>query len=145
MASRSSEALYPLSGDSLSYITEIKEKYDLAMSQPPQELKYNEDGEAISTICQTNLVRVMLIRRQDSESPYSIEVEISIFPHSGQQTGTQPIGPLIHSAMSHLQYLNALHQKGMNIDILSENCLWVASQSFLKAPNQEFFEVLCPP
>ena len=58
-------------------MSEMKEKYDQVMGQSHQDLNYNEDGEAINTICQTNWVRVMLIRRQESESPYSIEVEIS--------------------------------------------------------------------
>ena len=130
-------------GDPLSQTSKMIEKYDQVMRQSPQDLEYNEDGEAISTICQTNLVRVMLIRKQESDSPCTIEVEISIFPHNSKSS--EMMGPLIQSAMSHLEYLNALHQQGMDIEILSKNCLWVACQSFLKTPKKDFFEVLCPP
>ncbi|MHA1903390.1 MAG: hypothetical protein ACXADL_05305 [Candidatus Thorarchaeota archaeon] len=122
------------------------EKYNEYMSQSFQELPVNEDGEAIMVLSETEWVRVLLIRNNESPDICSIEVESSLPVRAVlERADNYPPGTAIKDAIIHLQYIRDLQDFGFKLDLVGEESLWTAVQTFSGPPPRTLFERLVPP
>jgi hypothetical protein len=129
--------------------SELKNKYRELVSAPVTITEYNEDGESVSLLFENEWVRILVIRQNDV-SDITIEVESSL----PQKCGTSPSSSksskketkqILLGALNHLQYLQELGEIGFDLEVISQDCLWTASQIFTKEIDLSVFEKLCPP
>ena len=125
---------------------EMIEKYNEYMSQSFQDLSVNEDGEAIMVLSETEWVRVLLIRHNESPDICSIEVESSLpIQAVHERSDSYPPSTVIKDAIIHLQYIRDLQDFGFKLDLVGEESLWTAVHTFSSPPPQILFERLIPP
>lgn len=129
--------------------SELRSKYQELVSAPITITDYNEDGESVSLLFENEWIRILVIRQNDAPD-VTIEVESSL----PQKCGTNSSGPkpskdeimkILHGALNHLQYLLELGRIGFNLEVISQDCLWTATQIFSKEIDLSVFEKLCPP
>ena len=122
------------------------------MDVPLSELEYNEEGESLTMLHQTEWVRIILVRSTETPGFVIVEVEVSL-PSSAYETcpGTLDdssridMENVLSNAIAHLNYLMGLHNNGFTLDVIDQNCLWTASQKIDSEPNGTLFDTLVPP
>jgi hypothetical protein len=134
-------------------IPEMANKYAELMDAPVDEATVNENGESLSTLCQSEWVRILVIRRPDTPEHVTIEIEISLpspAVHAtgadGTDSGAKDNGTdLLHQAIEHLHYLSRLRNNGFTLDVVGQECLWTAFRDFSEPPASAVFDLLRPP
>jgi hypothetical protein len=136
--------------------SELNKRYEHIIDTPAKELSFNEHGESVAILCQSEWVRILVIQRKDPADLVSIEVELSLPARST----TLPSGmrekddlekterdtkKLANQVIEHLHYMTHLQDEGFTLDLIGQECLWTASRDLKESPRQEFFELLSPP
>lgn len=138
-------------------ISELIKRYSKLSEVPEDKLSFNENGESLSILCQSEWVRILVIRRLNTPDQVTIEVELS-FPtrvHAVKAETTEETDieanatndtlALLEEAVTHLRYLAKLHDRGFALDVIGQECLWTAFRDFSSTPDTEMFELLNPP
>lgn len=134
-------------------IPEMAKEYAELVKAPIDEAAVNENGESLSTLCQSEWVRILVIRRPSNPSLVTIEVEISLPSPVTQATDTDGTDSevrdngtdLLHQAIEHLHYLSRLRSNGFTLDVVGQECLWTAFRDFTETPVSDMFDLLKPP
>ena len=134
-------------------IPEMARKFAELMEAPVDEATVNENGESLFTLCQSQWVRILVIRRPSTPDLVTIEVEISLPSPVVQATdadGTDSKAKdngtdLLHQAIEHLHYLSRLRNNGFTLDVVGQECLWTAFRDFTETPVSDVFGFLKPP
>ena len=139
----------------MSQVAKIRQNYEELINKPITKRSYNEDGEWISTLYQTQSIRILVVIGKDTPKQGTIEIEISL-PKTpiednddeefelDQGSGTDSKKVLI-AWRQYLQYLLQLRSSGFSINNLGSECTWTASRTFKEVPQHEIFESLFPP
>ena len=69
----------------MNRLSELIERYEHFKSSSFDKLTLNEDGESIEALCETDWVRVLLIRTADEPDSINIEVEVSLPENTSEQ------------------------------------------------------------
>ena len=136
--------------------SELNKRYEQIIETPVKELRFNEHGESVAILCQSEWVRILVIQRQDPAEIVSIEVELSLPARSTTvPSGMRDKGDLekaerdtkvlANQVIEHLRYMTLLQDEGFTLDLIGQECLWTASRDLRESPHQEFFELLSPP
>ena len=136
--------------------SELNKRYEQIIETPEKEIRFNEHGESVAILCQSEWVRILVIQRQDPADLVSIEVELSLPARSSTMpSGMRGKGDLEQAehdtkvladqVIEHLRYMTLLQDKGFTLDLIGQECLWTASRDLQETPRQEFFELLSPP
>ena len=134
-------------------VPEMASKYAELMKAPVDEATVNENGESLSTLCQSEWVRILVIRRPEIPDHVTIEVEISLPSPVAHTTDADRSDSdvkdngtdLLHHAIEHLHYLSRLRNNGFALDVVGQECLWTAFRDFTEAPAPDVFDLLKPP
>ncbi|UCH04893.1 MAG: hypothetical protein JSW05_01690 [Candidatus Thorarchaeota archaeon] len=134
-------------------IPEMARKYAELMETPVDRATVNENGESLSTLCQSEWVRILVIRRPSTPDLVTIEVEISLpspvvrtSDADGADSKAKDNGTdLLHQAIEHLHYLSRLRNNGFTLDVVGQECLWTAFRDFTETPVSDVFDLLKPP
>ncbi|MFW9845879.1 MAG: hypothetical protein ACFFD6_03975 [Candidatus Thorarchaeota archaeon] len=137
-------------------VSELMKRYEHLIGTPSKELRFNENGESVAILCQSDWVRILVIQYQDPANLVSIEVELSLPTRSMKvQSGeygskvsketTADTRMLAEQVMEHLRYMTNLQDHGFDLDVIGQECLWTASKDFQESPSQNVFELLSPP
>ena len=136
--------------------SELKRRYEQIIETPKNELSYNEHGESVVILCQSEWIRILVIQFQDSANLVSIEVEFSlparsetvssgVRENSDLEKAEHETKKLANQVIEHLRYMTLLQDEGFSLDLIGQECLWTASRDLQESPSQEFFELLNPP
>ncbi len=134
-------------------IPEMAKEYAELVKAPIDEAAVNENGESLSTLCQSEWVRILLIRRPSTPDLVTIEVEMSLPSHFVQASDADEPDTefkdngtdLLHQAIEHLHYLSRLRNNGFTLDVVGQECLWTAFRDFTEPPASDMFDLLKPP
>jgi hypothetical protein len=136
--------------------SELNKRYEHIIDTPAKELSFNEHGESVAILCQSEWVRILVIQRQDPADLVSIEVELSLparsttVPSDTREKGVsekteRDTKVLANQVIEHLRYMTQLQDEGFILDLIGQECLWTASRNLQESPRREFFELLTPP
>lgn len=136
--------------------SELKRRYEQIVETPKTELSYNEHGESVVILCQSEWVRILVLQFQDPANLVSIEVELSlparsttvssgVQENSDLEKAERETKKLANQVIEHLRYMTLLQDEGFTLDLIGQECLWTASINLQESPSQEFFELLSPP
>ena len=132
----------------MNQLAKMMECYEHFKSSPFDELIFNEDGESIESLCETDWTRILLIRTSDKPGLISVEVEVSlpkcVTRHDAKSVKIHPRDSL-KSMITHLEYLLELEGFGFILDLVGEDCLWTASKKSTDILDAKIFEALIPP
>lgn len=139
-------------------IDQLMEKFQKIISTPAESpaTTYNESGETVEILLQTNSMRILVIRESVNPQTVGLEVEVwlpnrnpNTLVTESETTETEredeDLSTTLSRMIDHLQYLLNLQQSGFTLDVIKHDCLWTASKSLTKTPSRDFFELLVPP
>ncbi|MHA2142599.1 MAG: hypothetical protein ACXADC_16330 [Candidatus Thorarchaeota archaeon] len=130
--------------DILDRAIALKNRFEHLTKLPIEESSINVAGEEIQILSKTNWVRIAVIRRSEGEKAILVEVEVSI--PSGESNRNAGIGipaiEILTGMTMHLRYLKALVECNFTLNVIRDDCLWVASRRFLDTPSLEIFKAL---
>ena len=139
-------------------IDQLLEKFQKIISTPAESPSppFNESGETVEILLQTNSMRILVIRESVNPQTVNLEVEVwlpnrnpNTFDTESQTAETERDDEDLSTSLSrmidHLQYLLKLQQSGFTLDVIKHDCLWTASKSFTETPSRDLFELLIPP
>jgi hypothetical protein len=128
---------------------ELKNAYRELLEKTITNLDCDDDGDFIVTLCQTQWIRVLLVRRPNHGRESLVNVELSLpecaFEMVDISASDRDVLGLLDGMITHLQYIKHLGNYGFTIDVIGYDCLWTASCFFLDMPEDELFELLLPP
>lgn len=147
---------YSVLGIEMADVSELMQRYEHLIGTPSKEMRFNENGESVAILCQSDWVRILVIQYQDPADLVSIEVELSLptrsikvqSGESGSDASKEPppdTRMLAEQVMEHLRYMTHLQDEGFTLDVIGQECLWTASKDFQEPPSRETFELLSPP
>ena len=139
-------------------IDQLMEKFQKIICTPIESPTptFNESGETVELLLQTNSMRILVIRESVNPQTVSLEVEVWL-PNRNHNTldakskttetelEDEDLSITLSRMIDHLQYLLKLQQSGFILDVIKHDCLWTASKSFTKKPSRALFELLIPP
>jgi hypothetical protein len=134
----------------------LMDKYKQLTTSPLNSSNMTDEGDSISVLCQTNWIRIVLVRKSDEPNVVTIEVESSLPKCAGvysspktNSSSTELLemddSELLSGMITHLQYMQRLHELGFDLEIIGPDCLWTAYSEFESMPSRKTFEVLVPP
>lgn len=139
-------------------IDQLMEKFQKIISTPAESPTptYNESGETVEILHQTNSMRILVIRESVNPQTVSLEVEVwlpnrnpNTLDTESEKTETEredeDLSTTLSRMINHLQYLLKLQQSGFTLDVIKHDCLWTASKSLSETPSRALFELLIPP
>lgn len=141
-------------GKEMTDSSELIKRYEQIIETPAKELRFNEHGESVAILCQSEWVRILVIQRQDPANLVSIEVELSLPAQSTKVSSSvrekgdlkeADTKVLANQVIEHLRYMTLLQDEGFTLELIGQECLWTASRDFQESPRQEFFQLLSPP
>jgi hypothetical protein len=103
-----------------------------------------ETGESIDLVWKTDWVAISLIRRLTFPISLSILAEISM-PVLTSDNDSSRHTALPDDVILQMEYLRTLLVAGFDLQVIGEECLWVASKDFKEIPPLEILEILMPP
>ena len=132
---------------------DLREKYTQLISEP---LGYNgstPDDLHISTLLQTDCVRILVLRDTLRNDELSIEVEgylPDFSKNAGSESETSIKGykdskQLALRLIDQLKYLIGLDDLGFDLSFEGPDYLWTANYCPVGIPTSDFFEKLLPP
>jgi hypothetical protein len=137
-------------------VTNLMDKYKQITTSPLNPANMTDEGDSISVLCQTNWIRIVLVRKLDEPNVVTIEVESSLPKCAGVYSSPKTNSnstellemddrELLTGMITHLQYLQRLHDSGFELEIIGPDCLWTAYSDFKSMPNRKTFDALVPP
>ncbi|MFW9889641.1 MAG: hypothetical protein ACFFER_15740 [Candidatus Thorarchaeota archaeon] len=141
-------------GKEMTDPSELNKRYEQIIETPAKELRFNEHGESVTILCQSEWVRILVIQHQDPANLVSIEVELSLPARSTKvSSGTREKGDLkeadtkvlANQVIEHIRYMTLLQDEGFTLELIGQECLWTASRDLQEPPRQDFFQLLTPP
>ncbi|MFX1509413.1 MAG: hypothetical protein ACFFBR_03810 [Promethearchaeota archaeon] len=133
----------------------IKE-YRRLRSIHEDELVFNQISEMAVTVQETNRIRILLVRQSDEPERIRMDIEV-ILPEkmwgldanlssNEMTTLNQPeLRLTLEETILLFQYLLNLQTIGFNLDLFSDEGVWVASYYFDKEPSKTLFTQCKPP
>ncbi len=114
-----------------------------------------ESSNFVLTLYETESLRILMVRTGEDDHPVRIETEVT-FPlripnlNAIQDILTDPVQntvlkPLLGEMRAHLEYLRTLSDAGFKLEILGEECVWIASCTLKNPPSKELYSLLKPP
>lgn len=103
-----------------------------------------ETGESIDLVWKTEWVAISLIRKLTFPISLAVQVEISM-PVSTLDNDTMDYSAMPDVVILHMEYLRKLLNAGFVVEVIGEECLWVASKDFGEIPPSETLDILMPP
>ena len=134
--------------------SELNKRFEQIIETPAKELRFNEHGESVAILCQSEWVRILVIQRQDPANLVSIEVELSLPARSTKVSSgirqkddlkEADTKVLAEQVIEHLRYMTLLQDEGFTLELIGQECLWTASRDLQESPRQDLFELLTPP
>jgi hypothetical protein len=116
-------------------VTTLRKKIDSIMFLPIDPVECNAAGEEITTIYESDWIKIFIIRNSDFSGEILVEVELSL-PSKWNYT------EVVLDMIQHLTYIQELLNQGFELCVIKEECLWVASRSFSKVPDDSILEAL---
>ncbi|MFW9945098.1 MAG: hypothetical protein ACFFB7_08880 [Candidatus Sifarchaeia archaeon] len=117
--------------------------YELVMAPIDPSTIY-ETGESITLVWKTNWVAISLVRKLTFPISLSIQAEISM-PVPTDDDDSINYAALPDVVILHMGYLRTLIDGGFDVQVIGEECLWVASKDFKEIPSPEILDMLMPP
>ncbi len=117
--------------------------YELVMA-PIDPSSIYETGESITLVWRTNWVAISLIRRLTFPISLTIQAEISI-PVPPEDNDCINYAAMPDVVILHMGYLRTLIDAGFDVQVIGEECLWVATKDFKEIPSPEMLDILMPP
>jgi len=125
----------------------LTRQFQTIMNAPLSTLRENVAGEYVSILSVSDWVHIAIIRNNEHPNRIRIEVEVSLpsgsCGESLQNSADQM--DLLQGMMTHITYLRDLLKIGFKLEVIREDCLWVASYLESGYPPREVFEALVPP
>ncbi len=123
----------------------IWNRYNEIMLIPNEELEFNEDEQAVDTLFEDDWIRILLIRKRNSDE-IIIEVELSIPGESSNAVKNSSAHDLLMMTLHRLKFIQKLGDKGFSIQLVDRDWIWSASMELLDSNTSlDFFESLEPP
>ncbi|MFW9918142.1 MAG: hypothetical protein ACFFED_00935 [Candidatus Thorarchaeota archaeon] len=108
----------------------------------------SDNPEVITSLWQSDWVRILLVRNIDNPDWTTIEIESSLpLRVQGEHkniAGGLETRELLNGMIQTLEYLLRLQDAGFSLDIIGQDCMWTAFLEFDALPAQSFFEALIP-
>jgi hypothetical protein len=135
------EGAMELSGNRSSIAAEeLSDRYLLLTNSPVKDATLNAAGELVQILLKTQWVEIALIRCLDAEAVVDMDVEVSI-PKKQRLRDEDRLAEMA----THINYLKRLVELEFVLTIIREDCLWIASRTFLTQPEMDVFDALLPP
>ena len=103
-----------------------------------------ETGESITLVWKTNWVAISLVRKLTFPISLSIQAEISM-PVPTADNDSIDYAAMPDDVILHMEYLRTLLDAGFALQVIGEECLWMASKDFREIPPPEILDMLMPP
>ena len=107
-----------------------------------------DNPEIITSLWQSDWVRILLVRNIDNPECTTIEIESSLPLHiQGEYKNIEDglkTRDLLNGMISTLEYLLRLQEAGFTLDIIGQDCMWTAYYEFDSLPGEKFFHQLIP-
>lgn len=105
----------------------------------------NRSGCSVYPVCRTDWMEILLVRFVSDPSLLKIEIEISM--PTAEMAGERRARPekLPSDMIAHMEYLEKLLDVGFSLQVVGEECLWIASKNFVGFPSSDIVELLLPP
>ena len=103
-----------------------------------------DTGESIDLVWKTDWVAISLIRRLTFPISLGILAEISM-PVLIVDNDSTKHAALPDDVILHKEYLRKLIDAGFDLQVIGEECLWVAAKDFKEIPPSEVLAMLFPP
>lgn len=112
------------------------------------------DDEVVHLLCETNWVRILVVRNNDAPEEASIEVEMAlpecvieppIHPSLEKKAEASGARSFVERTIAHLRYLLTLENAGLCLGVVSKEGIWSASTTVKGNPLASFFKTLMPP
>ncbi len=116
---------------------------DLA-SLPVESAEANESGEWVSILTRTNWLQILLLRYTDDPEKLRIEIEV-FMPAGPRPEDSTPLTKMPLAMIGHMGYLIRLLDSGFSLQVVGEECLWIASKEFKGLPESDIVQKLVPP
>ena len=116
-------------------VTTLGKKIDSILVSPINPVECNAAGEEITTIYESDWVKIFIIRNLDSSEEILVEVELSL-PSKLNYV------EVVSDMTQNLTYIQELLNQGFELCVIKEECLWVASQRFSVVPDDSILEAL---
>jgi len=124
---------------------DISSKLQELVETPPQSSEVGGSGYQESVLCRTEWVEILLMR--SAEDPEILRIEVEVLVPAAAQPREYPIPqdkmPL--NMVAHMEYLMKLLDMGFSLQVVGEECLWVATGQFAGIPPSDVVQELAPP
>jgi hypothetical protein len=128
--------------------TELVDRFQEIVKNP-----LNDSDEVVQLLCETNWVRILVVRNAESPEVASIEVEMALPecviepPVCGSEAKVEDAGArsFVERTIDHLRYLLNLEKAGLSLGVVSKEGIWSAYTIVKKNPLASFFKSLIPP
>jgi hypothetical protein len=113
-------------------------------SLPIDSAEANASGECVSVLTRTDWLQILLLRYVEDPETLRIEVEVFMPTHPRPEDSARPRKmPL--AMIGHMEYIIGLLDAGFSLQVLGDECLWVASKQFKGLPGSQIVQKLIPP
>ena len=103
-----------------------------------------ETGESITLVWKTEWAAISLVRRLTFPISLTVQVEIHMPVLSADNDSINYMA-MPDDMVLHMDYLRGLLEAGFDLQVIGEECLWVASRDFKEVPPSELLDILMPP
>lgn len=119
-------------------------RFQELVRSPIDPSRVYETSESIDLVWKTDWVAISLIRRLTFPISLGILAEISM-PVLAVKNDSTKHTALPDDVILHMEYLRTLLDAGFELQVIGEECLWVASKDFEEIPPSEILDMLMPP
>jgi hypothetical protein len=123
---------------------EFVSRIQLMVTTPIDPSSIYETGESITLVWRTNWVAISLIRRLTFPISLTIQAEITM-PVPPEDNDGINYAAMPDDVILHMDYLQTLLDAGFDLQVIGEECLWVAAKDFKEIPPSEVLAMLLPP
>ncbi|MFW9808723.1 MAG: hypothetical protein ACFFE6_04990 [Candidatus Thorarchaeota archaeon] len=124
---------------------ELKMRWQEAFSGPLD----TEEEEDVSVLCETEWIRILAVRNNETPEVRRIEVEVSLPPQSNVGTPDDIVGGdvriFVQNLIRHLEYLLQLDEAGLTLGVLPRDGIYTAYLELENIPPDSMFDALLPP
>lgn len=124
---------------------DISSRLQELVESPLQLSEAGVSGYEESVLCRTEWVEILLLR--SVEEPEILRIEVEVLVPVAAQPGAHlvPQDIMRLNMVAHMKYLMKLLDIGFSLQVVGEECLWVATGQFTGIPNPEVVHALAPP
>ena len=138
-------------------LNDLRERFMELISLDVEPLETNDDEEYHQTLCETEWVRILLIRGEETTDKVKLEVEMALPQWSKSWWGRDKednsseeqsqVKELLCCTKTHIDYILTLQEAGFLVELVGREFLCTASIEFESTilKDSTLFEVLVPP